>query len=404
MQIDHRLIEKAERNDRLAQKQLYDQYAPALLSVCRLYINDLQFAEDALLKAFFKIFTNLSKYEEQEHFYAWMRRIAVNECIDFLKSKAQKLSFADWSDTYDTIDDVYLENETFSESEIQSFVDQLPTACRTVFNLYVFEDYSHKQIAEELSISEGTSKSQLAYAKKLLQQHVTSLKMWKDNIQRLFRYRKINPSPALWEQLEAQLAESETLPTEQKRRKLWYYTAAAAVLLCLAIGYLWQQYTETNNDLQVSKKLIVVKSSVPTTSPHPTVPTTLKDSQCSSYPSILKNSQYDSYLTSSEEVITLIDINAVDTLFTQYTANAIQNRITKQMETQMAADLQHLSPEYLALVATTQAELNQYVTEKYQQDKTFNTIEKEQLKDKVKLLAEKLLKEIGTRVVLNNKS
>ena len=56
MQIDHRLIEKAQRNDRLAQKQLYDQYAPALLSVCRLYINDLQFAEDALLKAFFKIF------------------------------------------------------------------------------------------------------------------------------------------------------------------------------------------------------------------------------------------------------------------------------------------------------------------------------------------------------------
>ncbi|EKY21965.1 RNA polymerase sigma factor [Capnocytophaga genosp. AHN8471] len=176
MQIDHRLIEKAQRNDRLAQKQLYDQYAPALLSVCRLYINDLQFAEDALLKAFFKIFTNLSKYEEQEHFYAWMRRIAVNECIDFLKSKAQKLSFADWSDTYDIIDDVYLENETFSESEIQSFVDQLPTACRTVFNLYVFEDYSHKQIAEELSISEGTSKSQLAYAKKLLQQHVTTYK------------------------------------------------------------------------------------------------------------------------------------------------------------------------------------------------------------------------------------
>ena len=228
--------------------------------------------------------------------------------------------------------------------------------------------------------------------------------MWKDNIQRLFRYRKINPSPALWEQLEAQLAESETLPTGQKRRKLWYYTVAAAVLLCLAIGYLWQQHTETNNELQVSKKLIVVKSSVPTTSPQPTIPTTPKDSQCGSNPSVPKNSQRSSLPAPSKEVITLIDINEVDTLFTQYTANAIQNRITKQMETQMAADLQHLSPEYLALVATTQAELNQYVTEKYQQDKTFNTIEKEQLKDKVKLLAEKLLKEIGTRVVLNNKS
>ena len=165
MQIDKHLIEKAQRNDRLAQKQLYDQYAPALLSVCRLYISD-----------FFKIFTHINKYQEQEHFYAWMRRITVNECIDFLRSKAQKLSFADWSDTYDTVDDAYLENENFSDAEIQSFVDQLPTACRAVFNLYVFEDYSHKQIAKELSISEGTSKSQLAYAKKLLQQHVTTYK------------------------------------------------------------------------------------------------------------------------------------------------------------------------------------------------------------------------------------
>ena len=228
--------------------------------------------------------------------------------------------------------------------------------------------------------------------------------MWKDNIQRLFRYRKINPSPALWEQLEAQLAESETLPTGQKRRKLWYYTAAAVVLLCLAIGYLWQQHTETNDELQASKKLIVVKSSVPTTSPQPTVLTTPKDSQCGSNPSVPKNSQRSSLPAPSKEAITLIDINEVDTLFTQYTADAIQSRITKQMEAQMAADLQHLSPEYLALVATTQAELNQYVTEKYQQDKTFNTIEKEQLKDKVKFLAERLLKEIGTRVVSNNKS
>ena len=228
--------------------------------------------------------------------------------------------------------------------------------------------------------------------------------MWKDNIQRLFRYRKINPSPALWEQLEAQLAESETLPIGQKSRKLWYYAATASLLLCLTIGYLWQQRTQTNNDLQVSKKLIVVKSSVPTTSPQPTMPTTSKDSQCSSNPSVPKNSQRSSLPAPSKEAITLIDINEVDTLFTQYTADAIQSRITKQMETQMATDLQHLSPEYLALVATTQAELNQYVTEKYQQDKTFNTIEKELLKNKVKLLAERLLKEIGTRVVSNNKS
>ncbi len=176
MQIDKHLIERAQRNERLAQKQLYDQYAPALLSVCRLYISDLHFAEDALLKAFFKIFTNLSKYEEQEHFYAWMRRIAVNECIDYLRSKVQKLSFADWSDSYDTIDESTIDNASFSDEQIQAFIDKLPSASRTVFNLYVFENESHKQIAEKLGISEGTSKSQLAYAKKLLQQYVTNYK------------------------------------------------------------------------------------------------------------------------------------------------------------------------------------------------------------------------------------
>ena len=175
MQISQCLIEKAKHNDRLAQKQLYDQYAPALLSVCRLYITDLQFAEDALLKSFFKIFTNIHKYQEQEHFYAWMRRITVNECIDFLRSKIQKTSFADWNDTYDSPDD---DPDTYpiDEETMQSFIDKLPPACRAVFNLYVFDSYSHKQISAQLGITEGTSKSQLAYAKKLLKDYVTTYK------------------------------------------------------------------------------------------------------------------------------------------------------------------------------------------------------------------------------------
>jgi RNA polymerase sigma factor, sigma-70 family len=101
-----------------------------------------------------------------------MRRITVNECIDFLRSKTQKVALADWNDTYDSIDDTDLDSYDFEESQIQQFIDQLPAASRAVFNLYVFEDYSHKQIAAELGISEGTSKSQLAYAKKRLKQMV----------------------------------------------------------------------------------------------------------------------------------------------------------------------------------------------------------------------------------------
>ena len=74
-QFMHLLIQKAKQQDRLAQKQLYDQYAASLLSVCRLYISDAHFAEDVLLRAFFKILTHIDSYQEQEHFYAWMRRI-----------------------------------------------------------------------------------------------------------------------------------------------------------------------------------------------------------------------------------------------------------------------------------------------------------------------------------------
>ncbi|GIJ97472.1 DNA-directed RNA polymerase sigma-70 factor [Capnocytophaga stomatis] len=169
------LIERAKQNDRLAQKELYEAYASSLLSVCRLYINDLHFAEDVLLKAFFKIFTHLKDYKEQEHLYAWMRRITVNECIDFLRSKTQKVVYSAWENSYDDTEEISSE-QLFEQEYLQAFIDELPSGCKMVFNLYVFEDYSHKEIAEELGISEGTSKSQLAYSKKLLKEKLTNKK------------------------------------------------------------------------------------------------------------------------------------------------------------------------------------------------------------------------------------
>ncbi|CEN34387.1 RNA polymerase sigma factor [Capnocytophaga cynodegmi] len=169
------LIERAKQNERLAQKELYEAYASSLLSVCRLYINDLHFAEDILLKAFFKIFTHLKDYQEQEHLYAWMRRIVVNEAIDFLRSKSQKVMYLDWENSYDDVEEISCE-QLFEQEYLQAFIDELPSGCKMVFNLYVFEEYSHKEIAEELGISEGTSKSQLAYSKKLLREKLTNKK------------------------------------------------------------------------------------------------------------------------------------------------------------------------------------------------------------------------------------
>lgn len=163
------LIVKAKHNDRLAQKGIYEAYAPALLSVCRLYVNDLHFAEDVLMKGFLNIFTHLKNYREQQHFYSWMRKIMVNECIDFLRSRTHKVAFSEWSDTHDSPTD--LEGIDFSYTdELQQLLDKLPNGCRAVFSLYVFDDYSHKEIAETLAISIGTSKSQLAYAKKIIKE------------------------------------------------------------------------------------------------------------------------------------------------------------------------------------------------------------------------------------------
>lgn len=169
------LIERAKQNDRLAQKELYESYAPAMLSVCRLYIADLHFAEDVLLKAFFKVFTHLEKYKDEEHLYAWIRRITVNECIDFLRSKTMKIHYSDWENIYDEAEEISSEY-VFEQEYLQAFIDELPIGCKMVFNLYVFEEYTHKEISKELGISEGTSKSQLAYGKKLLKEKLNTKK------------------------------------------------------------------------------------------------------------------------------------------------------------------------------------------------------------------------------------
>ena len=165
---------------------------------------------------------------------------------------------------------------------------------------------------------------------------------------------------------------------------------------------LQQQQTNTNPEYQSQKVVVVTTekenvSSVDTTF----TPTTITETP--KVPIVHKNLRALPAPKSSIASPALLDINEVDTLFAQYTADAIETRITKQMEKQITGDLQQLSAEDLALIATTQAQLNQYVTQKYEQDTTFNTIERDLLRNRVKLLAERLLKEVGTRVVLNNK-
>jgi len=166
-----RLIKKAQKKDRKAQQSLYETYAPKMLSVCRMYIKDLQFAEDVMLKGFMKVFTHLSSYKAEGNFEGWVRRIMVREAIDFLRSH-KKIQFSETleNDAVLTTDNSFQSNDAVEF--LQQKIDELPEGYKAVFMLYAVEGYKHQEIAKMLSITVGTSKSQLSKARKALQQKV----------------------------------------------------------------------------------------------------------------------------------------------------------------------------------------------------------------------------------------
>lgn len=170
---EEKLISKAIQNNRDAQQRLYNIHAPKMLSVCRYYIKDLQFAEEAMLNGFLKVFTNLKSFEHNGSFEGWIRKIMVRESISFLR-KQQQIEFVtdevEFKET--TINTVYSDMDVV---EIQNLIDLLPGGYRIVFVMYAVEGYKHQEIATLLNITEGTSKSQLFKARKILQKKIIKL-------------------------------------------------------------------------------------------------------------------------------------------------------------------------------------------------------------------------------------
>ncbi len=167
------LIQLAIESNRAAQQKLYSKFAPKMLGVCRQYVKDVQQAEDVMITAFMKVFVNLKNYENKGSFEGWIRRIMVNESISFLRAN-KKTTFID---DENFTDDVFNETEeNFSVAEIQFLIDALPDGYKMVFNLYAIEGFKHQEIAKILNINEGTSKSQLSHARKMLQEQIFKLK------------------------------------------------------------------------------------------------------------------------------------------------------------------------------------------------------------------------------------
>jgi len=184
MIIDDSIIEGCIAGKRSAQNALYRKFSAMMLSVCMRYAQNRDEAEDILQEAFIKIFQNIATFRGEGSFEGWMKRIMINHALNHYR-KNKKTPF------YQDIDEIN-EQEILGKEELQghhepvsadilmSLIQLLPQGYRMVFNLYVFEEFSHKEIAKELNISENTSKTQLLKARRMLRRRLSELNLMKN--------------------------------------------------------------------------------------------------------------------------------------------------------------------------------------------------------------------------------
>lgn len=171
MKIDHDesdFIAACAREEKWAQKQLYTDHYGSMMGVCLRYAGDQDEALDILHEGFIKVFRNISKYKAGTSLSAWIRRIMINTSIDYYRKKSRRRT-DDLDQAYDLSDNTPDAVSMCSEKEILECIQKLSPAYRTVFNMYVIEGYSHKEIADRLDISESTSRSNLVKARLKLQ-------------------------------------------------------------------------------------------------------------------------------------------------------------------------------------------------------------------------------------------
>jgi len=167
--IHQPLIDSCVQNDAQAQKQLYDLYSAAVFNTCRRMLVNRDDAQDVLQETFIDAFKGIRNFTGKSTFGAWLKRIAINKSIDHL-NRRKRLHFEPLPDNYEGEESVSSGTRDFSAEEINAAILQLPDGCRMVFVLKAMESYDHKEIAQEMKISIGTSKSQYNRAKELLKE------------------------------------------------------------------------------------------------------------------------------------------------------------------------------------------------------------------------------------------
>lgn len=169
------LIRRCLSGDRRAQEQLYKQFAPKMYAVCLRYAGNSEDAQDILQDGFVKVFRNLDKYRADGSFEGWVRRIFVNTAIEHYRRSSNMYPITE-SQEAALEDKGWSAMDNLNIKDLMEIIQELSPGYRTVFNLYVVEGYTHKEIADMMGISEGTSKSQLARAKAILQSKIEGRK------------------------------------------------------------------------------------------------------------------------------------------------------------------------------------------------------------------------------------
>lgn len=168
-QTHHDLIERCREGRRDAQFELYRLYSRAMYNTALRMVRHPHDAEDILQSVFVEVFTKLESFRYESSIGAWMKRITVNKCINFLKSR--KLALTELTNTHDRAEvEAFQQEPVWSVEKINQAIEKLPDGYRVVFSLYAVEGYDHEEIGQILGVTEATSKSQYSRAKAKLRE------------------------------------------------------------------------------------------------------------------------------------------------------------------------------------------------------------------------------------------
>jgi RNA polymerase sigma factor (sigma-70 family) len=168
---EDQLLAACRKGHRQAQRQLYDRYAGDMYVVCLRYAKNEDEAKDILQEAFIKIFKNISSFRGESKLYHWIKKVVINTALNQQRNKHHLIPVIDIKASHSVTDDAYALSD-YHWKDLLGMVRELPQGCRAIFNLYAIEGYNHREIAVMLQISEGTSKSQFARARQLLQEKI----------------------------------------------------------------------------------------------------------------------------------------------------------------------------------------------------------------------------------------